>query len=148
MKAVPKIPQPLHELLTLFEATEDRDLRADLLIETAERFRGVPPEIARRPYPQERLVPACQSEVYLWAYPTAGTVGVQLHFAVENPQGVSARAMAVILTEAFASAAIDEILSIDSTIVQRLFGRGIGMGKGEGLASMLHCAQTLARAIR
>lgn len=145
---MPSLPEPLHEFLTLFDATEDRELRADLLIETADRFTGVPPEIAPRPYPAERLVPACQSEVYLWAFPSSGPVGVQLYFAVENPQGVSARAMAVLLKEAFASATLEQILAIDSTIVQRLFGRGIGMGKGEGLASMLQCAQGLASAIR
>lgn len=139
------IPSPLKELLATFAELDDRDLRADLLIEIAERFVTVPESIAARPYPQEHQVPSCESEVYVWAAPTPD--GVKLSFAVENPQGISARAMAVILTESFAHGTLSEILAIDSSIVQLLFGKGITMGKGQGLTSMLITAQTLARGL-
>ena len=136
-------PKSIQELTQLFEGLEDRELRAELLIETGDRFVEVPAAIATRPYPLSHQVPACQSDVYLWAHRTA--TGIALEFAVVNPQGISARAMAVILKEAFADATLSEILAIDPGIVTMLFGKGIAMGKGQGLTSMLTTAQALAR---
>ena len=67
-----------------------------MLLDYAERFKEVPPEVATRPFDKSHLVPQCESEAYAWAVPQPdGTL--KLHFAVENPSGVSAKALAAIL---------------------------------------------------
>lgn len=118
--------------------------RANALLAFADRFRDVPPEIARRPFPRERLVPACESEAYVWGVLRPdGTL--KLHFAVENPSGVSAKALAVILDETLSGLPPAEIASITPDVVYEIFRRDISMGKGMGLMSMVAAVQTIAR---
>ena len=89
-------PEKLQELVEGLELVGDRNDRIDFLIEIADRFREVPPRIAVRPFPEDRKVPACESQAYVWAEPNPdGTL--KYHFAVENPQGLSAKAFAAVL---------------------------------------------------
>lgn len=135
--------EKLNSLLAEIDAIGDPDLKADLLIETADRFREVPPTIAKRPFTKENLVPGCESEAYMWAK-RLDDGGIKFYFAVENPQGISAKCFAVILDEGLSGLAKNEILQVDEQIVFRIFGSGLSMGKGLGLKNMTMMAKRLA----
>lgn len=141
---VTHLPEKLRETLADFEWVEDRNDRAALLIETADRFQEVPERIATRPFPEEHHVQRCESDAYVWAEPQPdGTL--KFHFAVENPQGLSARAMAVILDESLSGAPVEEVAQVPCDIVQTIFGKEISMGKGQGLMGMTSMVQDEAR---
>src|SRR5262245_60559149 len=91
------LPTPLAKLVADFDDV-DRGLRADMLIELADQFTPVPESVAGKPYPEENRAPRCESEAYVFATDAAGGT-MKLWFAVENPQGVSAKAWAAILDE-------------------------------------------------
>jgi cysteine desulfuration protein SufE len=136
-------PGALAETVELLESL-DRSGRIDALISIAERFEGVPERVARRPYDPERRVPGCESEAYVWSTPRPdGTL--DFHVAVENPQGVSAKAFAVILVEALSGAPPEDVLAVPDSVVERIFGRELSMGKSLGLTGMLQSIQREAR---
>ena len=122
----------------------DPSSRAELLIGFADKFQGVPPEIAARPYPRSHQVPQCESEAYVWANVKPDRT-LQLHFAVENPSGISAKALAVILDSVYSGQPAEDVLSLDPGIVERVFRQNIPMGKGLGLKSMVLAVQALTR---
>lgn len=129
------LPAPLAEL-----AAELRDLdrgeRAATLLDYADRFRPVPPEVATRPYDERHRAPRCESEAFVWATDRDdGTL--QFHFAVENPQGVSARAWSVILDETLSGQPLDQVAAVPGDVLYDVFGRDLSMGKGQGLLGML-----------
>ncbi|RMH19858.1 MAG: hypothetical protein D6696_09520 [Acidobacteria bacterium] len=137
-------PEKLRQLEELFALMPDRGDRLDLLISTAERFREVPPEIARRPFPEDRKVPACESEAYLWARRRDdGTL--KFYFAVENPQGISAKAMAVILDDALSGAPLEAVAAVPDDVIYKFFGNELSMGKSMGLMGMVAMARSSAR---
>ena len=70
---------------------------------------------------------------------------LKLHFAVENPSGVSAKALAAILDKALSGLPAADIATVDPEIVEKLFRQNISMGKGMGLMSMVLMVQALAR---
>ena len=118
--------------------------RVEILVDFANRFREVPPEIAQRPFPQTHLVPACESEAYVWGVLQAdGTL--TLHFAVESPSGVSAKALAVILGRGLSGLRPDEIAAVSPDVVHDVFRANISMGKGLGLMSMVRAVQIVAQ---
>ena len=138
------LPGRLGAAIAALEALGDPADRAGVLIDLADRFREVPPEIATRPFPGRHLVPACESEAYVWGVLLAdGTM--TLHFAVENPSGVSAKALAVILARGLSGLPPAEIARVSPDIVFDVFRRDISMGKGMGLMSMVRAVQTTAR---
>lgn len=121
----------------------DRELKFDLLIEYAERFKDVPPQIAKRPFPEDHKAPACESEAYAWVvFDSKGKS--ELYFAVENPQGISAKALAVILQENLNGSTKAEIQSLSEDIIYDIFGRSISMGKGQGLMGVVRIVKQLA----
>jgi cysteine desulfuration protein SufE len=131
-----RYPERLAEVLEDFALVADRRERADLLIELADRFREVPERVARRPFPEEHRVPRCESEAYVWAEALPdGTL--KFHFAVENPQGISAKAMAVILDETLSGQPVAEVAAVPEDVVFEIFGRDISMGKGQGLTGIV-----------
>ena len=136
--------QKLKTVLEEFKSIEDRDTRFDLLIETSDRFVGVPDSISKRPYPKQNLVPACESEAYVFVEKLPNEK-IKFYFAVENPQGISAKAMAVILDETLSGATASEVSQISENIVLDLFGGAISMGKGQGLMSMVQMVKFLAQ---
>jgi cysteine desulfuration protein SufE len=141
---MPEIPEKLANTLDTLDLISDRNERIQLLIDIAERFRDVPPRIAARPFPEECRVPACESEAYVWSEPRPdGTL--DFHFAVENPQGISARAMAVILGDTLSGAPLDQVAAVPQDIVYRVFGRELSMGKSMGLMGMVSMINSLAR---
>jgi len=143
LNADARLPARLAELVESLEAL-DRSERIDALIALSERFREVPERLARRPFPEDRRVPGCESQAYVWSEVRPGS-GLELHFAVENPQGISAKAMAAVLAETLSGEAPEAIAAIPAEVVERIFGRELSTGKALGLAGMLQFVQREAR---
>jgi cysteine desulfuration protein SufE len=142
---MPEYPDALNEVLADFAFVTDRSERAELLMDWAERFEKVPERIARPPYPDQHRVKYCESEAYIWPEELPdGTL--KFHFAVENPQGLSAKAMAVILDETLSGAPLERVAQVSPEIVLDIFGKDISMGKGQGLMAMVGAVQAAARA--
>jgi cysteine desulfuration protein SufE len=130
------LPARLEELLGDLDLLADRSERIDALIGVAGRSRDVPERVARRPFGEEHKVPACESQAYVFAEPRAdGTL--DFHFAVENPQGISAKALAVILGETISGAPLAEVAALPGDLIYRIFGRELSMGKSMGLMGMV-----------
>jgi cysteine desulfuration protein SufE len=135
-----RIKNLLHDL----KAIDDRELRFELLIEYADRFVEVPKTTATRPFAKHNKVPACESDAY--AFVSKNEDGsIQVNFAVENPQGISAKALAVILSETLNGTFPQEVEILDEQIVHEIFGRTISMGKGQGLMGMVRLTKELCR---
>ncbi len=136
--------QKLETLLETFDEFPDPADRTDLLLSYADQFKEVPPDVATRPFPEKNHIPQCESDAYVWALRKSdGTL--KLHFAVENPSGISARALATILDKTLSGLPAAEIATVDCDIVERIFRRNISMGKGMGLMAMVDAVRTLAR---
>jgi cysteine desulfuration protein SufE len=134
----------LQQLVDAFQMFDPAD-RTSLLLSYSDQFREVPPAIASRPFPKSRQIPHCESDAYVWAQKSPdGTL--KLYFAVENPSGVSARALAAILDKTLSGLPASEIATVDPQIVEKIFRQNISMGKGLGLMSMVAAVATLARA--
>ena len=138
---------PLDKLTTLLETFDefpDPADRTDMLLSYADQFKEVPPDVATRPFPEKHHIPQCESDAYLWAMQQPdGTL--KLHFAVENPSGISAKALATILDKTLSGLPAAEVATVDCDIVERIFRRNISMGKGMGLMAMVEAVRTLAR---
>lgn len=133
------LPAPLADLVAEFDSV-DRGLRAEMLIETADRFEQVPEAVAKRPFPESQRAPRCESDAYVFATDRPdGTI--DLWFAVENPQGISAKAWAVILGEALSGQPLEDIARVPHDVIFRIFGRDVSMGKGQGMIGMLEVVQ-------
>ena len=134
----------LQALLDMFAEYPDTAERTELLLDYAGKYKEVPASVASRPFDKSALVPHCESEAYVWAVPNAdGTM--KLHFAVENPSGISAKALAAILDRTLSGLPAEEIGTVDPEIVEKIFRQNISMGKGMGLMSMVQRVQALAR---
>jgi cysteine desulfuration protein SufE len=116
-----------------------------MLLSYADQFKDVPPEVATRPFDASHQVPQCESDAYVWAVRRPDG-RLDLYFAVENPSGVSPRALAAILQKTISGLPASQIAQVDSSIVEQLFRRNISMGKGLGLMSMVQAVQALAKA--
>ncbi len=137
-----EMPQDLKNILQDFEMLPDMD-RQMYLIDYSDRFEEVPPEVATRPFPESHHVKECESDAYVWATPR-GDGTFDFHFAVENPQGVSARSFSRILQETLSGQPVDVINAVPDTLVTDLFGKGISMGKGMGLQGILRMVKYFA----
>jgi sulfur transfer protein SufE len=140
------LPDKLAAIVADLESVTDRNERAELLIEFADRFDAVrvPAQIAHKPYDEAHRVPACESDAFVWVQDQPdGTL--RCYFDVLNPQGLSAMAMAVILSETLNGLSPAQIAQVHSDIVLRLFGRELSMGKGAGLMGIVSMVQAEAR---
>ena len=142
-KAV-SLPSRLQELMDDLSELEDRQERFMVLIDFADRFTEVTPDIAERPFPEQHRVQRCESQAFVWAEQDSSNK-VKFHFAVENPQGISAKAMAVILDETLSGEPPEAISGVTSDIVLKIFGRELSMGKGQGLMGMVELAKILSK---
>lgn len=134
----------LQQLIDTFQMFDEAD-RTQLLLSYADQFKEVPPAIATRPFPKSHQVPQCESDAYVWARKQPdGTL--KLYFAVENPSGVSAKALAAILDKTLSGLPPSEIVQVDCGIVEQIFRQNISMGKGMGLMAMVNAVQALAKA--
>jgi len=138
------MPEKLQQLIDMFQMFDPAD-RTSMLLSYADQFKEVPPSIATRPFPTSHQVPQCESDAYVWARKQPdGTL--QLYFAVENPSGVSAKALAAILDRTLSGLPASDIATVDCGIVEQIFRQNISMGKGMGLMAMVNAVQALAKA--
>ena len=137
-------PQKLQQVLETFDLFPDPADRTGLLLSYSDQFKEVPADVARRPFPTSHQIPQCESDAYVWGLRQPdGTL--RLHFAVENPSGVSAKALAAILERTLSGLPPSEIAGVDCGIVERIFRQNISMGKGMGLMAMVEAVRTLAK---
>jgi len=138
------VPDKLQQLLDTFDLFSDPTDRSSMLLSYADQFKEVPPEVATRPFDCNHHVPQCESDAYAWAVKRPdGTL--KLHFAVENPSGVSAKALAAILDKTLSGLPASQVAQVSPDIVERIFRQNISMGKGMGLMSMVQAVQALAK---
>jgi cysteine desulfuration protein SufE len=143
MAATPEIPEKLRNTLDVLSLVPDRSERIQLLIDLADRFREVPARVATRPFGEEHRVPACESEAFVWGERRPdGTL--DFHFAVENPQGVSAKALAAVLQDSLSGQPLDQVAAVPSEVVDQLFG-DLSARKAMGLMGMVSMVRNLAR---
>lgn len=133
------IPAKLQEHLDDLALFPDRQDRIEALIALADDYKH--PSEAELVRSEEKKVPGCESEVYIEAEPAGDSL--EYHFAVDNPQGISARAMAVLLQSA-SGAPKSEIQAIDESVVFQVFGSELSMGKNLGLTNMVRIVKRLA----
>jgi cysteine desulfuration protein SufE len=142
------IPPKLADMLEMFSGM-DRSERIQMLIDIGTGFKEVRGEVASRPFDETRRVPNCESEAFVFSKPNAdGTL--KYHFAVENPQGISAKAAAVILDKTLSGAPLEQVAKVPGDVMYDIFGRELSMGKNMGLTGMVNfckaaAAQELAR---
>jgi len=135
------IPAKLTEQLEDLEFFSDRAERIAALIEIGESFAN--PTNESLPRTPDRRVPGCESEVFVDATPMAdGTL--KFRFAVDNPQGISAMALARILDDGLSGQPLDQVREVPEDIVYRIFGRELSMGKSLGLTGMVRMARVFA----
>jgi cysteine desulfuration protein SufE len=139
------IPGKLQDLLEMFDMFSDPTDRSSMLLSYADQFREVPPDVATRPFDCNHHVPQCESDAYAWAIKMPDDT-LKLYFAVENPSGVSAKALATILDRTLSGLPAREVAQVSPDIVERIFRQNISMGKGMGLMSMVQAVQALAKA--
>jgi cysteine desulfuration protein SufE len=141
------LPPKLQTIIDELTATTDRDERFEMLIEYSDQFEPVPASVATRPFPENHKVPGCESEVYVWATKNPdGTV--KIYYAVENPQGISAKATAVILDQGLSGEPPEAFANVNEDIALSIFGGSLSMGKGQGLMSMVGATKALAMRLR
>lgn len=138
------MPAALSVIVADFASIMDRNERAEMLIDYADHFVSVPEHIAKRPYPEAHRVSACESDAYVWSEPLPAG-GLQYYFAVENPQGLSAKALSAILSQTISGAPLEDVIAIDTGIVLTLFGAELSMGKGQGLMGIVQSVRQHAQ---
>ena len=137
------LPPKLQAVLDDLEFLTERRERIDYLISLGETYANFSPdEVPREP---SRRVPGCESEVYFRAAPR-GDGTLDLRYAVDNPQGISAMAMARILDDGLSGEPPEAIAALPEDLPERIFGRELSMGKGLGLGGMVRMAKDAARA--
>ena len=139
------LPPKLKELLDTLAWLTDPQERYAFLIELADGFRPVPPEVATPPYPGENLVPHCESQAYVWAIEEPEQHTFRYYFAVENPQGLSAKAFAKILDDTCSGAPAWQVAHLPDDLPRRIFGPRLSMGRTMGLEGMLAMVREPAR---
>ncbi len=131
-----EFPTKLQDTIDMLSLIENKSERINTLIEYAERFEEIPEDLAKRPFPSEKKVEYCESEAYVWVFQNEEG-SFKFYFAVENPHGISAKALAVILKETLEDEPAEIILSVPTDVVLRIFGESLSMGKNLGLTGIL-----------
>ncbi len=139
-----EIPSKLGAYVEMFRDME-RAERINALIDLGSTFKDVPPAVAERPFPEERRIPNCESEAFVfWQERPDGTL--KYYFAVENPQGISAKATAVLLDKSLSGAPLEQIIRVPADVIYEIFGRELSMGKNMGLTGMVNACKAAAAA--
>ena len=129
-------PEKLQNVIDELALIEDPQDRMEFLIDYSDKFKEVPEEIARRPFPAETKVPFCESEAYVFTV-EQDDGSLKFYFAVDNPNGVSARALAQIFVSTLQELKPEDILKIPIDVVYKIFGQNLSMGKNLGLTGIL-----------
>lgn len=138
------IPAKLQERLDDLAFFTDRADRVEALIAIADEYVHAGPN--ELPRVEGRKVPGCESEVFFDFKPVDGD-RLWFRFTVDNPQGISAMALAVMLQEGASGCPANEILAIDDDVVFTIFGRELSMGKSLGLTGMVRMVKTAAQTV-
>jgi cysteine desulfuration protein SufE len=140
-------PEALRTVLETFR--DNPNDRNAMLIEYSDQFTSVPAHVAQRPFPEAHRVPHCESESYVFAEPIGADNGIpvlKFHYAVENPFGVSARALASILDQTLSGLPVTVVAQMPiEDIVPTLFSKNISMGKGQGLLGIAAYTKAFAQ---
>ena len=134
-------PAKLQEFLDDLSMFEDRAERIDALISIGQRFKN--PDSTALPRNPETRVPGCESEVFVSSEPLA--IGRNFTIAVDNPQGISAMALAQILDENLSGEPAEEVGKVSEEVVYDIFGRELSMGKSLGLTNMVRMIKEEAK---
>ena len=138
-------PKLLQDLLEIFEDIEDRSERTDMLIYWSDKYQRAAESVTgSKPYSDKNKVPACESEAFVWS--NARSDGsLDFHYVVENPQGLSAKALSAILSTTVSGANLEEIKNLESDdIVRTLFGANVGMVRAQGLRGVVKMTRAYA----
>lgn len=136
------IPPRLADMAEMFVGM-DRQERIQTLIDMGDKFKVVPTEIAEKPYPESSRAPHCESDAFVFSAPQPdGTL--KFYFDVLNPQGISAKATAVILDKTLSGAPLDQVARVPADIMYDIFGRELSMGKNMGLTGMVNMCKAAA----
>jgi cysteine desulfuration protein SufE len=82
--------------------------------------------------------------VYVWAKKQPEKT-LKFYFAVQNPQGISAKALTVILDQTLSGEKPEKILNIPDDLVFKIFGQNLSMGKNMGLTGIVQMVKRKAR---
>ncbi len=134
-------PEKLQEFLDNLAMFPDRAERIDALISIGQRFKN--PDATVVPRTAETRVPGCESEVFVSSSPEAN--GRKFLIAVDNPQGISAMALAQIIDENLSGESRSEVEKISEELVFEVFGRELSMGKSLGLTNMVRMVKEEAK---
>lgn len=134
------LPAKLQEQLDDLAFFTDRAERIQALIEIGEEFRNPGPDAVARD--EAHRVPGCESEVYIASEPLGD--GRRYLIAVDNPQGISAMALATILKKSLDGEPSAEVATVSEEIVYEIFGRELSMGKSMGLTGMVRMVKVEA----
>jgi cysteine desulfuration protein SufE len=126
-------PAKLQEFLENLAMFPDRAERIEALISIGDRFKNPGPDVV--PRNSETRVPGCESEVFIASRPEGQ--GRKFLFGVDNPQGISAMALAQILDETLSGEPPSEVEKVTEEVVFDIFGRELSMGKSLGLTNMV-----------
>jgi sulfur transfer protein SufE len=137
------LPGPLQEILDGLGGLADRGDRIRSLVSFAEAYSGPDPSAGHRPMDQAHLVPGCEIDIYAWV-DVDSDGNVTLDFAVLNPQGVSAKALAVILKRGLEGQPLSSVALVPDDLISRLFGGEVSVGTTIGLTNMVRLVKALA----
>lgn len=132
------IPKKLSTFLEELSFFSDRQDRIEALVAIGERYRkpdGVPRD-------QEHRVPGCESEVFVSSEPAEP--GLKFKIAVDNPQGISAMALAQILDDTLSGEPLEEVAQVPEDVIYEIFGRELSMGKSMGLMNTVSAVKAEA----
>jgi len=134
----------LQRIIDYFEKISDEQQRIQMLISYSKRFEEVPETVASRPFDQAHRVPECESDVFVWV-DVDDDRNVDFYAAVENPQGLSAKALGAVLQKALKDAKVEDIEKLDNELVYNVFGKQLSMGKNMGLMGMIQMIKAQTR---
>ena len=129
-------PEKLQDFLDTISLMPDESERINLLIDYADKFKEAPKEIAEKPYPEKNKVPFCESGAYVWTIKQDDN-SLKFYFVVENPQGISAKALAAILDKTISGEKPENIVNIPDDVVNKIFGQSLSMRKNMGLSGII-----------
>jgi cysteine desulfuration protein SufE len=125
----------LAAMLDAFSLLTDRGDRIEELGRLARAFRTSEGRIPGPPFPEGLRVPGCESEVFVQV--RADGPGLVVDVEVENPQGISAMAVAAVLQDVLEGLPPAAAAEVPDDLATILFGRELSMGKSLGLNNLV-----------
>lgn len=124
----------IDEIIDTFQSL-DPELRAEVLLDYANKLPELPPELAEAAERDDARVPECQTPVWLWVLPDND--GVQLHARVAE-EAPTVKGLLSILVHGYGGATRDEVANVPNDLVQRLGLSGlVRMNRMVGLTAMI-----------